>query len=116
MKKSLIVSLVVIVALLSALPAVAMIADEYGLNRNAGRSTDESFVSSGKAEYCKKSGHPDCDDDDEDDDKDDDKDKDKDKDKDDKDDKDKDKDRDKDKDDKDKDRDKDRDDKDKGRD
>ncbi len=107
MKKSLIVSLVVVVALLSALPAVAMIADEYQLYSNAGRASDESFGSSGKAEYCKKSGYPDCDDDG-DDDKDDDKDKDKDKDK---DDKDKDKDRDKDKDDKDKDKD----DKDKGR-
>ena len=110
MKKILIVNLVLIVALLSALPAVALITEEYGLNPNVGRSSDESFGSSGKAEYCKKSGHPDCDDDGEDDDKD----KDKDKDKDDKDDKDRDKDRDKDKDDKDKGKDKD--DKDKGRD
>ena len=118
MKKILIVNLVLIVALLSALPAVALITEEYGLNPNVGRSSDESFGSSGKAEYCKKSGHPDCDDDGEDDDKDDDKDKDKDKDKDDKDDKDRDKDRDKDKDDKDKGKDKgkDKDDKDKGRD
>jgi hypothetical protein len=79
LKKSLIVSLVVIVALLSALPAVAMITEGYGLYSNAGRASDESFENSGKAEYCKKSGHPDCDDDG-DDDKDDDKDKDKDKD------------------------------------
>ncbi len=79
MKKSLIVSLVVIVALLSALPAVAMITEGYGLYSNAGRASDDSFESSGKAEYCKKPGHPDCDDDD-DDGKGDDKDKDKDKD------------------------------------
>jgi hypothetical protein len=100
LKKILVVSLVVIVALLSALPAVAMIANKYELNIDAGRSFDESFGSSGKAEYCEKSGHPDCDDDGDDDDKDDDKDKDKGKDK------DKDKDKDKAKDDKDKDKDK----------
>ena len=75
MKKILVVSLVVIVALLSALPAVAMITEGYGLYSNAGRASDDSFGNSGKAEYCKKSGHPDCDDDD-DDGKDDDKDKD----------------------------------------
>ena len=110
MKKILIVNLVLIVALLSALPAVALITEEYGLNPNVGRSSDESFGSSGKAEYCKKSGHPDCDDDD----KDDDKDKDKDKDKDDKHrEKDGDKDRDRDK--YDKDKGKDKDDKTKGR-
>ena len=69
MKKILIVSLVLVVALLAALPAMAMIADNYTPDNNfpsdkpsAGRSLDSSFGTPGKAEYCKKSGHRDCDD------------------------------------------------------
>jgi hypothetical protein len=84
LKRILIVSVAVVVALLSALPALAMIANEYKLTSAAGRSLDKSFGTPGKAEYCEKSGSPDCDDDDDDKDK-------KDKDKKDKDKKDKDK-------------------------
>jgi len=77
LRKILIVSMALVVSLIAILPALAMATNYDPADRGATRAFDTSFGSAGKAEYCEKPGHPDCDDDDkDDDDKDDDKDKD----------------------------------------
>jgi hypothetical protein len=64
LKKLLIVSMVLVVVLLSALPALAMITKQYLPNSPiAGRSVDASFQTPGRAEYCKSNPGNTCDDD-----------------------------------------------------
>jgi hypothetical protein len=63
-KKVLIVSAVLIVALVAALPALAMITKQYLPNSpNAGRSMGASLQTPSRAEYCHNNSGNKCDDD-----------------------------------------------------
>jgi hypothetical protein len=64
LKRILIVSLVLTVALVAAMPAVAMITTQYlPTSPDAGRSENASFQTPGKAEYCNSIPGNNCDDD-----------------------------------------------------
>ena len=62
MKRILIVSVVLAVSLVAALPAVAMITEQYlPTSLDVGRSGDASLQTPGKAEYCGSNPGKNCD-------------------------------------------------------